>query len=243
MTTTQNIDDDMLSAYLDRELAVQDMQIVHAALVSDPVLAKRFSALQRANALVAQHARALDEIPLRASTLAMLQMDTDSVTPVPANVVRGPWRRWTPLQRALAASLIGALALTFTYLRDTASEGLPLLAAYAQHLDTAPSGTSVVVDDATLTSRFSFRDNAGRYCRQYQLSTETSGAANIACHGAQGWVLVASMPDATTATGAYQPATSTDGLNAVLDSMMDGAALDLATEAALIDKGWQDASE
>jgi hypothetical protein len=245
MDTIPKIDDDMLSAYIDGELPPHDMQLVRTALVADALLAKRLSALKLANDLVTQHARALDEIPLRSSTLALLQTGPEDSAPLPANVVRGPWRRTTPVQRWLASSLVATLALTFAYfVRGPATEGLPALAVYAQQLDTAPSGAALVVNDATLVTRFSFRDIEDRYCRQYRLTTENAGAENIACRTPQGWTLVASMPDAASATGAaYQPASTSPELNAVLDAMMEGAALDLATEAGLIANGWPDSSD
>jgi hypothetical protein len=239
MTTQHTIDDAMLSAYLDNELAAQDMRAVSEALAADPVLATRFNALQMADELVRQHARALDDIPLRPSTLALLQTDSGKVVPINRKVVNKSWRNWTPVQRALAAGIVVVVAVV-SYLRDPATDALPALAAYAAQLDTVPSGTTVNADAATLNARFSFRDGEGRYCRQYQLRGTSAAADNIACRTEQGWALVASLPLPLEARpDAYQPASSSAELNALLDTMMQGAALDLATEANLIESGWQ----
>lgn len=240
MNTQRSFDDTTLSAFIDGELPAHEMQAVNAELARDPALAQRYAALKLANDLVLQHARALDDVPLRAATLALLQPDATAAAP--ANVIQGPWRRWTHVQRALAASLVIGIGLAVAYWQQPGSpDALPALAAYSAQLDTAPSGSELSVAAATLTTRFSFRDSENRYCRQYQLSTETAASQNIACRSADGWTLVTSLPDAPPAAGAaYQPASSSASLNAALDSMMQGAALDLETEAALIRNGWQD---
>jgi hypothetical protein len=246
MNTQRNIDDAMLSAYLDGELPAQDLRDVRTALAADPALAARLAALLEVNELVLRHARALDATPLPASVLELLQnTQSESAQPMPtATIVQGPWQRWSRhagARLALAASLVLALGLALNNLFEPVPAELPAFAAYAELLDTSPSGTSVLVDGAMLVNRFSFRGQDESYCRQYQLSTTTTGTENVACRTAQGWTLVASLPvPANVAPDAYQPASSSTELNAVLDAMMQGAALDLATEAALIERGWQD---
>jgi hypothetical protein len=158
--------------------------------------------------------------------------------------VQGPWQRWSRhagAQLALAASLVLALGLTLNNLLEPAPATLPALAAYTEQLDASRSGVSVTVADATLVNRFSFRDQDGRYCRQYQLSTATAGTENVACRSAAGWTLVASLSvPVQAAPDVYQPASSSAELNVLLDTMMQGAPLDLDTEAALIAREWQD---
>jgi anti-sigma-K factor RskA len=242
MNTDRIIDDAMLSAYLDGELSAQDLREVRAALAIDRALAARLAALQRVNELVVRHAKALDATPLPAGVLELLQPKAPQATT--ATIVQGPWQRWSRhagAQLALAASLVLALGLTLNNLLEPAPAALPALAAYAEQLDTSRSGTSMTVEQATLINRFSFRHQDGRYCRQYQLSTATAGTENVACRSAGGWTLVASLPVPVQATpDAYQPASSSAELNVLLDTMMQGAALDLDTEATLIARGWQD---
>jgi hypothetical protein len=245
MNTNRIIDDDMLSAYIDGELPAQDQRDVRVALANDPALATRLAALQSVNDLVLRHANALDATPLPASVLSLLKTEASDSKPVmvSAKVVQGPWQRWsrhTGAQLALAASLVLALGLALNNLLDPAEAELPALAAYTHVLDDSPSGTLVAVNDATLVNRFSFRDQGGRYCRQYQLSTATAGTENVACRTEQGWTLAASLSvPVQAAPDVYQAASSSADLNAVLDSMMQGAALDLSAEAALIERGWQ----
>ncbi len=250
MSSNRTIDDDMLSAYLDGELPAEEQQAVRAAVASDPVLAARLAALQSVNELVLRHAQALDVTPLPTGVLALLQTGDKTESPAPlledetsAKVVQGPWQGWsrrTGAKLALAASLVLALGLALINLLEAPASELPALAAYTQALETSPSGTPVAVNGATLLNRFSFRDREGRYCRQYQLSTPGAGAENIACRTEQGWSLAASLAmPVQAAPDTYQPASASPELNAVLDSMMDGAALDLATEASLIARDWQ----
>ncbi len=240
MNTNRMIDDDMLSAFLDGELPAQDILAVRTALANDPALAERLAALQRVNDMVARHAKALDATPLPSRVLALL--DTTAAQPT-ATILQGPWQRWTRhagAQLALAASLVLGLGVAVNYLRSPAPAELPALATYTEQLDNTPSGATVAMDTATLVQRFSFRDRDNRYCRQYQLSTTTTGTENVACRTEQGWTLVASLAVPVTTTGDYQAASSSAELNAVLDSLMQGAALDLATEGELIERGWQE---
>jgi len=254
MNTNRTIDDDMLSAYLDGELPEQDLLRVRTALANDPVVAARLAALQRVNDLVLRHARALDATPVPASVLALLEAAEQTFSETEtgqsftahsggAKVVQGPWQRWsrhTGAQIALAASLVLALGLALNNLLTPAPLELPVLAAYADALDSSPSGITVAVDGATLVNRFSFRDQDGRYCRQYQLSSTTAGSENVACRTERGWTLAATLPmPAQVTPDAYQPASSSPELNAALDRMMQGTALDLATEASLIEGGWR----
>ena len=254
MNTNRIIDDDMLSAYLDGELPAQDLRDVRAALANDPALAARLAALQSVNDLVLRHAKALDSTPLPASVLSLLQAAGQAEAAglqsahahhahAGATIVQGPWQRWSRhagAQLALAATLVLALGLALSNLLDPSQPELPALAAYTDVLDSSPSGVPAAVNGATLISRFSFRDQDGRYCRQYQLTTATSGSENVACRTEQGWTLAATLPVPVEATDAYQPASSSAELNAVLDRMMQGAALDLPAEATLIERRWQD---
>jgi negative regulator of sigma E activity len=255
MNTRRTIDDDMLSAYLDGELPAQDLRDVRTALAKDPALAARLAALQSVNDLVLRHAKALDATPLPASVLSLLQAADQAEAAgmqsahahhahAGATIVQGPWQRWSRhagAQLALAATLVLALGLALNNLLEPAKAELPALAAYTEMLDSSPSGVAVPVNGATLVNRFSFRDQDGRYCRQYQLSTATSGSENVACRTEQGWTLAATLPVPVQATPeVYQPASSSPELNAVLDRMMQGAALDLPTEATLIGRRWRD---
>ncbi|MGV3593149.1 MAG: anti-sigma factor family protein [Gammaproteobacteria bacterium] len=244
MNGNRTIDDTMLSAYIDGELPPQDADDVRAAVDADPLLAERLAALRSVDALVARHARALDDTPLPSSVLEMLQAEAAPQATVPAaNVVRGPWQRWTRasgLHLALAASLVLALGLVLTKPFAPLPTDLPPLAAYAPQLDTSPSGTTVAIDGAALTNRFTFTDHDGRHCRQYQLNNADGGSENVACRDAAGWTLVASLPTpAQEAPDLYQPASSSAELNALLDAMMAGPALDAEAEAALIERNWQ----
>lgn len=244
MNGNRTIDDMMLSAYIDGELPQHDADDVRAAIEADPLLAERLAALRSVDALVARHAHALDDTPLPADVLAMLQAESTPQASAPAaNVVHGPWQRWTRasgVHLALAASLVLALGLVLTKPFAPLPSDLPPLAAYASQLDTSPSGTTVAVDDAALTNRFTFVDRDGRHCRQYQLNNAGGGSDNVACRDAAGWTLVASLPmPAQEALDLYQPASSSAELNALLDAMMAGPALDAEAEAAVIERNWQ----
>jgi hypothetical protein len=244
-TTPLNFTDEILSGFLDGELPEREMAAVRAALEQDISLADRLAALAQADRLVREHAAALDRQPMPAAVLAMLDRSEASRG---ARVLQGPWqhlRQYTGRPLALAASVILVLGLAVGWLNRTApfdpAAGLPALAQYADSLESIASGTPVSIGAATLVTRFSFRNQDQQYCRQYQLSAPGYSAESIACRLDAGWTLVASIEAPAQTAAEFRPASSaTAQLDAVLDTLMQGPALDLDSEAALIRQGWRD---
>ncbi|MES2606764.1 MAG: hypothetical protein V4603_17675 [Pseudomonadota bacterium] len=231
--------DEILSAFMDGELAPADMESVRAALKHDDELVARLAVLSQVDTLVKKQSQHADDRPMPAAVLAMLTAEAPAAPKQSAVILQGPWQRWRqPL--ALAASVAVVASLSLVYLNRGSAE-LPPLTSYAASLDTATSGTVVTVDDATLVTRFSFRNRQEQYCRQYQLASDTQRTENVACRLAGDWNLVATVELPIQRTDEFQPATNTSSLDLMLDGLMQGQALDLATEAALISEGWQDA--
>lgn len=242
---TLKISDEMLSAFLDDELPPMEMAAIRAALLQDQSLADRLAVLTLADQLVRQHAQALDQQPLPASVLALLE--TGKTAPASGKVLSGPWLEWRRGGRplALAASVLVVLGLSFAWQNQPAPlapyAGLPELAQYADYLDSTPSGTAVRLDASTLLPRFSFRSQDERYCRQYQLINSAFTAENIACRENAGWTVLATVSLPISNADNYLPASSVNTeVDEVLNTLMQGPALDLDTEAALIRQQWQD---
>ena len=235
MNSNIRFDDETLSAFMDGELPPADMAKVRAALMDDEELAGRLAVLSQVDTLVKAQSRQADERPLPAAVLAMLAADAPKQS---AQIIQGPWQRWRqPL--ALAASVAVVASAALIYLNRAPAE-LPALGDYVASLDTVASGTAVTIDDATWLGRFSFRNRQNQLCRQYQLTSADQHSENVACRVAGEWSLVATLNLPVQAADEFQPASADGNLDQLLDGLMQGPALDLATEASLISQDWKD---
>lgn len=243
------IGDELLSAWLDDELATAERERVAAALTQQPALAARLEALRLANELTRRHAQAIDTLPLtlQLNTLLQASLPGPAATAAPAGAARVlPWpqrlRRWQNVQPlALAAGLLLAVGLSWTVLQRTGSNDAVVMemAVNAALLEQIASGERVQLGDLALSPRFSFRSAEGQWCRLYRVDAPTLSSDEVACRGTVGWELRASLPATSEAGSQYLPASSDNaGLDTVLDALMQGAPLPLASEAELIRQGW-----
>lgn len=238
MNSDIRFNDETLSAFMDGELAPADMAKVRAALMEDEELAGRLATLSQVDTLVKHQSRQADERPMPAAVLAMLA--PAAAARPSAKILQGPWQRWRqPL--ALAASVAVVTTAVLIYF-NRAPAGLPAMDSYIAQLDSVASGTVVAVDDETTwLSRFSFRNRQNQICRQYQLASATQHTENVACRVEGAWSLVATVALPVQAKEEFQPASAAAGLDMLLDGLMQGDALDLATETSLISNDWKDA--
>lgn len=229
-----NISDETLSAYLDGELSRQQSAEVEDALGADPALADRLAALASVDELVRARAGAVASAPMPGSVTRLLQPD---------NVVSMAWWRRAGQQVREHAALAAALALLVGF---SAGQLLPGAAPgsdgswqqAAARLDGAVSGESVDVGgDTRLLSRFTFRDQQGRYCRQFLLESPDQASENVACRSGEGWERIATVQSSGIAQD-YQPASGAHLLDSTLDELMQGQALSLEEEAELIREQW-----
>lgn len=110
-------------------------------------------------------------------------------------------------------------------------------------LETAASGA----EREGLVIAASFRDAAGRHCREFEARGPDGlpAAAGVACREGAGWRVLAmaavAAPEAAPGDGSYAPAGGAggDALGAVLDSLGAGPALSPEEEAAMIAGGWR----
>lgn len=161
--------------------------------------------------------------------------------PAPDNVVSmASWRnrlREARAPMALAASLALLIGFGSGVLLDGApSGGDSQWASVAGQLDRVPSGTEVQLgDEAWLLSRFTFLDQEGRACRQYQLRRGAEITENVACRDAGSWQRVATVHvDGVLNAEEYQPASGQSLLDGTLSAMMRGGPLGLEEEAEVL---------
>lgn len=233
-----NISDETLSAFLDGELSRQERTEVEEAISTDPALADRLASLASADELVRVRASAIDSVPLPGSVTRLLQPD---------NVVSIAWWRRAGRQLREHAALAAAIALLIGFSAGQLFPGNPMYGdgswqQAASHLDHIGSGESTVIGaDTRLLSRFTFRDQQGRYCRQFLLESPEQVSENVACRSGGNWERIATVQTSGIADD-YQPASGTHLLDSTLDELMQGRALGLEEEAALIRGQWADDS-
>ncbi len=257
------IDDAQLSAFLDQELPESDMQALRLALRASPEMAQRLADLAGADAMTRLHGKAIDALPMPEAVTRLLNEGVAGAGlagSAAANtgsrdskvVSLSLWRQGRQFlaqhaarHTALAASVLLLLGFFAGWLPSAlgpaSGPAIPgsSSAAVLAALDSAPSGTGITVSGSELLPRFSFTDPQGRYCRQFRLQEGSLISENLACREADGWQLLASIQmSGVFPADEYQPASGMRLLDSILDEMMPGAALDLETEAALINSGW-----
>ena len=176
-----HINDEKLSAFLDQELTAQDMEEVREAIRLDATLTERLAQLASADAMVKRHAAAIDDVPMPASIIKMLDNSK------PADVVYlSEWQKARQKvsqtlreHAALAASLALVIGLAsgqlLNFSTDTGIDnngGLWASLHSESHgglqsaLDTTLSGQrAALAADANFLPNLSFIDKQQRYCR------------------------------------------------------------------------------
>lgn len=241
------INDEVLSAYMDGELEAGETLDVRDAIEEDSALGERLAALTAADALVRKHAHALDRQPLPAGVLRRLEEQSSEATDPEAcgsQVIHVDFLRrgchYVQTHAAAAACLVLAVGVVAFVVGRMDGRAVPGMTEYASALASSTSGDTIMLDEAnTLVTRFSFRDESGRFCRQYRLQTPEQSTENVACRDENDWVVVASL-DATLADGGeYRPASQLPAMDSLLDEMMAGAPLSLTEERQLIRNDWR----
>ena len=112
----------------------------------------------------------------------------------------------------------------------------------AQALDTLPSGETLQLSTGgELTTKVSFTNSEGQWCRQYQASNQTDMTQGIACRNHRSWQSVAVLTLANTETTngqQYQTASNDKAIVELVDKMAVGNFLNRSQEAKAIAKGW-----
>ncbi|QDH68995.1 hypothetical protein [Marilutibacter alkalisoli] len=250
------IDDEMLMAHADGELAPADAARVEAAIAADPALAakvERHRALR--SRLTAAFADVSDE-PVPERLLAAARGEAAMAGGV-ADIRDAAGRREVRIRRqwswpqwgAMAASLLlGMLVAQWFHARDDRGGSGVLMAdaggqlqahgRLVEALDVRLASAPGADDDISIG--ISFRDTDGRYCRSFALQ----GArvqAGLACRDDAGWhVPVLEETDAMP-TGELRLASTPlpAAVLAAVDARIDGEPLDAEGERAARAAGWR----
>jgi negative regulator of sigma E activity len=236
-------DYELLSQYLDGELAAAVAQELRKRLIAEPKL--------RASL---EHMRTVD----RSVTDAF---DVPGADAVPARVVKMVENTRTrtgelPLQRragwglAIAASLVAATGLLLTpdwrqqapQYPDGRVTGEAQLARVLEYSASRADGWDTLEDGRQVRPLLSFQNTEGGWCREYLLSGEGGTWRGVACRSEGQWTTeVLSTGAFPGSANEYRPAGTTDAdeITSFINSHSADIALSLKEEAEVIAGRWQ----
>lgn len=253
------IDDQLLSAWLDHELDDQQRKMVGEAIRNDPAIAARLAELAGANNVMVEHFSAIDRLRLPDAVSALLGEATQSPGIGKGAILSLDPHRNKPAVQRYALPLAASIALLLGFGAGYGVAGLtgaiegPLslaLGPVKPHsalddlLANSESGTArVLPGEQNLEMKLSFIARDGSPCRELGLMSASQSADAIACFGRdrQWHVRLASASDPRTTIGdTYQTAASGEetGFGSAVDAMMAGDALTSAQERELIARRW-----
>lgn len=218
---------EQLSAFLDAELSLAEMEQVRQALASQPELADRLAQLAEVDSRVQQFAATIGQQELSPALAERLRSFES------AKVL--PFQR-RPLTWLAAAASVTALAFLVQF--GSAGSGTDPWPLVQQGLEQSASGQQLsLADGQKLEVQFSFLAQNGHYCRVYQLSSDSTVQQQLACRDQQ-WTLIHS--ESRAQQQGYQTASHSDSFDAVLDKQMSGTALSPQQERQLLQQGWSE---
>jgi hypothetical protein len=226
------------------------MDAVRNQLAADPSLADRLAELATVDAELQAHYSSIDDRPLPESVTRMLEgVPSRNAAPGKNNVVSFPlWRtvQWRGSMRGHAGKVAAAAMIAGVALMqwsDTPLNGDPAWPAVTHVLDSQPSGEIYQVSNqATLTPRLTFRNQAGEWCRQFYLESADAASEQIACRSEAGsWEQVARAElEPSSESGNYQTASGGNILDETLDRIMANSPIGPDKENALLEQLWRD---
>ncbi len=258
------ITDELLSAYLDGELSVEEIAEIAAEIEKSPELANRIEIMRLNDKSIAQAYHSIDSKPMPDSIMTMLEDFPESQKKALPFRKKSSFRTEAPIwQMAMAATILlfigfgaGRTLMPANTTKDTASEQViaqqnsgiigPENALYAV-LENQPSASSFALsanNDAIITPSMTFRTNENIYCREYSVTTQKSSTQNVACRVENTWVVkisVGTTGKVLPEDGTYQTASQMDNsaITAVIKELMAGDALSADDEVKIIKQNWQ----
>lgn len=241
--------DEQLSAFLDGELAKQDLEAIEKALKSDAELARRLEALANVDETLQMVFDPLLEAPVPDRITSLLEQHDKTVQNDNDKKVvslsehrhkKSGWHFPAAIAASLLAGFFGAQSLNTSGQPVSFPAGMiatgPVNSSSALYaaLSEVPSGQS----QNGIRPVLSFQSTEGHLCREF--TAQKSRA--LACHNDQGWTVISQTyaPD-NAQKGGYATASShsTEAFDSLVDSLMKGEVLSVDMEKTLIEKKWQ----
>lgn len=251
-----NLDDELLSAFLDAELSESDMERVRQAINDNEELANRIAELSMADTLVQQTFSEIDNKPVPEAITQLLTTEPNTATESDSspekpsdNVIQFPWWQRTGqkikngLQQnyGVAAAIALTLVITSPMFTSLVSDNPSQQWAEVNNILThQQSGTEVTLDDGQIIQpQASFISKNNQFCRQFYRQQNASATENIACREDQQWQLVASVTVEKSLSGTqYNTASNDKALETTIDELIKGRFLNAAEESQAINNNW-----
>jgi len=251
----EQIDDEMLSAFLDGELSTEQNRHIEQAINNDVELAARAERLTQVDDLVSQaHQQVLHEPVPQHLTDAVWQTKAKQPRAEVVNLARH--QRFTGYIPMAAAASVALLigGLLGQQLTDGSTDAHRLVQADAGVIITQ-NPLYIALEQTPSQQRFeagngdiilpvmSFQATDSRYCREFQINSDRKVSIGVACKQDGYWnteILLAAGSRPMDNQN-YQPASgySQTALDAVLDDLWGGVAYGPAEEKVLIQQAWQ----
>lgn len=255
MDKTHMQDNELLSAYIDGELAADDAARLAERLAIEPELMRRLEAMRSGDAAVRAVYAKLDETPLPDSVSRMLDSQREEAT---TGRVVALTRRAKPRFFSLPVAIAASVALIAGFLALRQPPVVPQLDAVdalvagqldaggeiQDFLERGMSGQLQSLGDAAqMQVVLSFERDGGGFCRQLYVAATDRSVHGVACRGPSGWQLEAvATGDAGATGGQFQPASGSipEAVSRRVDALI-GARDVLSTEEekTAISSGWR----
>jgi hypothetical protein len=243
--TPRPIDREMIAAFADGELAPAEAARVLAHLADHPADQAFVDRILAERALLAQAFGPIAAEPVPERTRAAIE------APATAKVLAFPSRRVA----AVATAALAAAAAAFFVVGTPGPRPDPVRLAAGPVPDGGPLATALdrlasgaeetIAPGAALLVQASFADADGRICREVQLfRTGVAGFEHaVACAAGDGWSVEVAVAEraAPDDADAFAPAggAGSRAVDAMLDAIGAGPALDPEAEAAARARGWR----
>jgi hypothetical protein len=240
------ITNEVLSAYIDGELAPEEMARVRDAVAGDELLAARLRHFRRVDRLLTEFSLGIDAEPLPPAVLALLappRVDTDAGASNEVGAAELPFarrpRRWVAGVLALAASLVLAVAIGLQLDArrgvETGFDGLVRTGSVAPSsplyhaLEDVPSDEAyAAASDAgvEITPVLSFVSTQQEYCREFRVDADARAARGVACRRNDRWETLKVVAAEARIGGTAHYATATAETDEDFDTFVDGLVAD-----------------
>lgn len=235
-----NIDDRMLSAFLDAQLSEQDMESVRTALETDDSLVIRLAELSEVDSLVLAHAKAIDNMPLSGPLADTVKQLTPSNNIAQLNLFQRI-KKSTHQSFAIAASIAVVFGVAIFSNKQMNTSDHYISAEVKSVLDNQLSTEMVTTKNGSIiTSNLSFANQQGELCRLYNVKKVQNQQTAIACNTPQGWeIKVSTLQEFTGNSNDYQTASKNAVLDSYIDTVIKGQPFDRKQEQNAIELNWQ----
>ncbi|KMT65905.1 hypothetical protein [Catenovulum maritimum] len=241
-----NITDEILSAFLDAELTETEMQQVREQLLIDDGLAERLADLAMVDEIIANQYQEINHQPIPSAVSELLAEDKQqAVESKQTNIVQ--LSKWQKMHKsvqqhvAMAASvaLVAGFSVASLLSTNASFDNEQQWAQITNMLEQKASGESDILANGDMFKpKLSFKNQAGQFCRHYEMTSEIQASQNIACRMAGEWQLTASFFQAKQDENQYQTATSNSQVRNYIEQSAVGDFLDSQAERAAIAAQW-----